>query len=71
MSARNGERHSSDKRAGRSDVNERLFERRDGFLIGRTIMAHRRDNPVRTSAGICPSCDCPIDAVTSECGCSA
>lgn len=25
---------------------------------------------VRTAAGVCPSCDGPIDAVTSECRCS-
>lgn len=32
---------------------------------------HRTANPVRVAAGMCPSCDGPIDAVTGECRCSA
>lgn len=62
-------KHSSDHRDERARLQETLHDRRERseWLIAR----HRKDAPVRTSAGICPSCERPIDAATAECGCSS
>lgn len=63
-------RHTSNTAGARAEARDRLFDRKDNS-VGRQILHHRSHNPVRTSAGFCPSCDCPIDAMTGECGCSA
>ena len=68
--SRGTERHSSGRAATRSEGLERLFDPRDNS-VGRQIVKHRSMNPIRMSAGICGSCDAPIDAMSGECGCSA
>lgn len=37
------------------------------YVDHQEVMKHE---PVRVSAGLCPSCDRPIDSFTGECGCS-